>query len=89
MLHVTALFVVIVDHRRIGGAMQDLCIFQLQTFKLLLCFPDPRLIRCKEQVHFFKCALLRLRVESPDHWDGEEIDAAVDEEGILRDGCRE
>ena len=83
MINGAALFVGIKDHRRISGAVQNLCIFQLQPSKLFLCLPDPGFIRGKEQVHFFECALLRLRVEGPDDGNCEEIDAAVNEEGIL------
>ena len=71
----------------IAGTVQHLRILQLQTGELLLGLPDPGFVGREEQVHLLEGAALGLGVEGPDDRDGEKVDAAVDEEGVLRDCC--
>lgn len=45
----------------------------LHNSEIALSFPIPDVIGCKEEVHFFKGALVGFWVESPDHRDSDDV----------------
>lgn len=50
----------------------------LENSKVALCFPVPDTIGCKEEVHFFKGALVGFWVEGPNHRDGDDVAGGED-----------
>ena len=63
--------------------MQNLHVLPLQPLERLLSFPYPWLVGREEQVHFLKRAFLRFRIETIHDGNRQEVDASVDEEGVL------
>ena len=50
---------------------------------VLLCLPVPDAVSCKHEIHLFQRSLIGLRIQSPDHNNGENVDAAEDVESTF------
>lgn len=60
-----------------------ICFFQ--NGKIPLGFPVPDGVGCKDEVHLFQSPLVRLRVQAPDHGDGDGDADVEDVKGLLVD----
>jgi hypothetical protein len=67
------------------GSLDDSRILLDQSPVILLGLPIPNTVSSEEEIHFFKCALIRLRVQCPDDWDGDDVDRCVDVVRLLLD----
>ena len=65
------------------GGLNKLRILFLEDSKILLSFPVPDAVSCKEQVHFFKCSLVGFGVQAVDHGQGNDVGNAEDVVGLL------
>ena len=70
-----------------GGAalsgLNELRILFLEDGKVPLSLPVPDAVGGKEQVHFFKCALVGFGVQAVDHGQGNDVGNAEDVVGLL------
>ena len=73
-----------VDHGGAAlGGLNQLRILFFKDGKVPLSLPVPDAVSGKEQVHFFKCALVGLGVQAVDHWQGNDVGNAEDVVGLL------
>lgn len=70
-----------------ASSIRKLWMFRFQPREALLCVPDPGGLRREQEVHLLERALVRLRVESPDHGDRDDVADAEDVERLLADGA--
>ena len=65
------------------GGLNKLRILFLEDGKVPLSLPVPDAVGGKEQIHFFKCALVGFGVQAVDHGKGNDVGNAEDVIGLL------
>ena len=65
------------------GGLNEFWVLLLEQLEVAFGFPGPDAVRGKDEVHFFQGALVRFRVEGPDHGDGEDVGSAEDVVGLF------
>ena len=68
------------------GGLNQLRVLFLKNGKVPLSLPIPDAVSGKEQVHFFKCALVGLGIQAVDHGQGNNVGNAEDVVGLLFEG---
>ena len=64
-------------------SLNKLWILCYQDLVVLFCFPIPNTIRCEQQIHFLKCALIGFRIQSPDHGDCNDVAGCEDKQCVI------
>lgn len=65
------------------GGLNELGVLLLEDLEVALSLPVPDAVRCEEQVHFLKSALVGFGVQSPDHGNGDGVGGGEDVVSLL------
>ena len=60
------------------SSLDELGVLLLEDLEVPLSLPVPDAVGCEEQVHFLESALVGLRVQSPDHGNGDDVGSGKD-----------